>query len=218
VSKDGWFRCTRWTPEASREFEVRLARARKSSRAQYVRIQGVTLVEHGAEKDGRVLFHRVLDEWPEDEFQVVGALEHLADSYAKAGELGKSERYYRELLELRPPSSRGSGTSGVASLSLAEVLLRRGGEYRVKEAFLLLADPGLQGALFFDVQRFRHASASARACAMLGLKEDSAQWAKSALDIVALSAGREQLPRHPGIGKANPSRSELKALRKLAAT
>jgi pentatricopeptide repeat protein len=177
----------------------------------------VTLIESGAEKDGRTLLHRVLDGWPENEFEVVGALESLADSYARTDDVEKAERYYRELLQRHPPGGRGSGTSGVVALSLAELLLRLGGVDRAREAAEWLSEPGLQASLFFDVQHFRHAAASARAYEALGRRKDASRWAKRALEVADASARREQFARHPGIGKAAPSRSELKDLRRIAA-
>jgi pentatricopeptide repeat protein len=170
----------------------------------------------GAEKDGRLLLQRVLDEWPDDELQVVGALEALADSYARTGDLEDAERYYREVLRLRPVDGGGSGTSGVAALSLAELLLRSGGEEGAREALTLLSEPGLQASLFFDVQHFRYAAACARAYETVGRREEASQAAMRALEVAELSARRERLPRHPGVGKARPGRSELAELGRIA--
>jgi hypothetical protein len=212
---DDWFRATSWSEEIAERFEERLRRARRSSRPQYVRIQGVTLIDAGHEDEGRILLRRVVDDYAEDSFQSAWAMEGLGQSYQRTGDNVTAEHYYRAVMT-HPDSAVRDGGSGVVALGLAEVLADDGNRQQLLEAERLLSDPGLHDRLFFDVQRFRHAVASAQVADRLGKRDDAARFARLALHVASDSRLRDQLPRHPGVGKAAPESDLLTELRRLA--
>ncbi|MBL8724057.1 MAG: tetratricopeptide repeat protein [Planctomycetes bacterium] len=80
-----WFRRTSWTEGDKAEFEAKLGRARRSSRGQYVRIQGVHLAEAGLHREAAELFERVLAEFPEP-LEIAPALSGLGQSLLALGQ------------------------------------------------------------------------------------------------------------------------------------
>lgn len=75
---DEWFRSRAWGPDDEAEFERRLARARRASRGQHLRIKGLALRDAGHVAEARSLWLRVLED-PGYENQRRSTLEHLGD-------------------------------------------------------------------------------------------------------------------------------------------
>ena len=98
--------------ETRATFEVKLKRARQSSRAQYLRIKGldVTGSTDGATREaGRQLLRRVLDDYPDDAVQVTMASADLGKSLADDGDLGEAAVCFRRPLARLPERSLGCG-------------------------------------------------------------------------------------------------------------
>lgn len=145
-----WYRRPEWTPQARADFEARLGRARRTSRAQYLRIKGSALHDAGLVAEARTLWRRVVDDAEALSIERAAALEALADSYV-GRDPDAAERHYRVLLADFPTLN---GTSGTAEIALAELLADRGGPEDVDEAADLLESFLARGTSRFpDVMR-----------------------------------------------------------------
>jgi hypothetical protein len=70
MGADDWYRGTDWSAQTQERFEAKLARARQTSRAQYLRIKGVGLTaaaDAATRSAGRDLLRRVVTEYPSDQ-------------------------------------------------------------------------------------------------------------------------------------------------------
>lgn len=206
-----WFRSSTWNDEIAAEFERRLARARATSRAQYIRIQGSHLISQTSPElraIGRELLARVVAEYGgEDDVHAKFATEQLAGSLAEEGRLDEAEAMYRRVRELISRSRIGaSGTSGLAGLALAELLIRKSDPASLSEAALLLDQDGpeieQQGALFRNTA-IRYLIARARLARALG-DSSASTYAARALEIADETS--PSLPRHPDLGRPNTTR------------
>lgn len=195
-----------WSLPAQEDFERRLRRARPDDRGEYLRITGISLEEAGLVDAARDLWWRVAAEpgWSQ-----TGALELLGDSLSES-DPDRAEECYRRLIDLDPTLN---GTSGMAPVRLAGLLIRRSGTAELAEARDLLAawwedDPP------FTAQRFPAAVAEAQWHVAAGALDAASEWAALALE---LAEEESPLPSAPGlaVGTIAP---ELDAwLRSLAA-
>jgi hypothetical protein len=119
------------------------------------------------------LLWRLVTSFPDD-VNAKMAMEQLGGSLAGAGRLAEAERALRETLRMCAQSPAGrSGTSGVAALRLAEVILAGGDAGRAGGAAGLLeaVRPQVEEQRLFGDVVFRFLLASARAA---GLRRDLA--------------------------------------------
>ncbi len=70
-----WFRVTHWDAQAAEDFEKHLARSRAWSRAQYLRVQGVTLWGAGSLGAAKGLLQRVVQQHAGDDLEAAAATE-----------------------------------------------------------------------------------------------------------------------------------------------
>jgi len=97
-----WFRRKTWTKTDEEEFFVKLGRARKDGRAQYLKIQAIELVETNNQellKVAETLLNKMLLEYPEDNFNKSSALHTLGDIYRQFGDFEQAIIYYRQALD-----------------------------------------------------------------------------------------------------------------------
>ncbi len=97
-----WFRRKTWTKTDEEEFFVKLGRARKDGRAQYLKIQAIELVETNDPellKVAETLLNKMLLEYPEDNFNKSSALHTLGDIYRQFGDFEQAIIYYRQALD-----------------------------------------------------------------------------------------------------------------------
>jgi tetratricopeptide (TPR) repeat protein len=83
-----WYRRKSWTKIDEEEFYLKLGRARKDSRAQYLKIQAIELLETKDVKlleVARQLLDKMLTDYPEDKFNRSSAL-HTLGEIAKANQ------------------------------------------------------------------------------------------------------------------------------------
>ena len=143
-----WFRSSSWNDQIAAEFERRLrAGAVERSRAQYIRIQGSHLISQPSPElrsVGRELLSRVVAEYGEDDdIHAKFAVEQLAGSLAEEGRLEEAEAMYRRARDLIAHNKIGaSGTSGLAGLALAELLIRKSDPASLSEATQVLDQDG----------------------------------------------------------------------------
>lgn len=191
-----WFRDPAWDEEGRAEFERKLGRSRPGSRSQYLRIKGLA-VEEGGDLDGaESLFRRVLDEAP-DSLDAPAAREHLGDLARSCGRSEEAEAHYRELIAEHPTLK---ATTGLAELSLAELLIERDARTFANEASELLeAVARRRSALVFNSSQFRWLVARTRVAAAQGDLTTQVESASAALEL--LGAG-PPFSRHPTVGLA----------------
>jgi tetratricopeptide (TPR) repeat protein len=97
MPKDDWFRRETWSREDEAEFERRLARSRPTSKAQYLRIQGVHLLQaREPELVGAALtlLDRVITDYPKD-FQAALAMTNRAECLLELGEWPAAAEAFR---------------------------------------------------------------------------------------------------------------------------
>jgi hypothetical protein len=217
ADRDKWFRSPAWDAQIAAAFEQRLRRARRYNHAQYIRIQATHLLsspDPQVRQAGRGLLRRLVTRFP-DELNAKMAMEQLGGSLAEDGRLAEAERALRETLRMCAQSPAGrSGTSGVAELRLAEVILAGGDAGRAGEAADLLeaARPQVGEQRLFRNVVFRFLLASARAAR---LRSDPAapELARAALAVAAETA--PALPRHPDVGRPEATGAEIAELEQL---
>jgi hypothetical protein len=216
---DDWFRSAIWDGQIEAAFEQRLARARPHNRAQYIRIQATHLLsspDPQVRETGRGLLQRVITGFP-DGLEALAAMEQLGGSLAGEGRLAGAEQALRATMRMCAQSPTGrSGTSGVAELVLAEVIVAGGGAGRAPEAAGLLdaVRPHAEAQWFFRNVVFRHLLASARA-ARLQQDPTAHCFAHQALAVAAETT--PALPRHPSVGRPGAFDTDITELEQLAA-
>lgn len=215
MSDRDWFRCTTWSTEHEARFIGRLARARPQSRAQYLRIQGVTLVESmdpGAVRAGERLLRQVLTDYPDAVSEAVSVWASLGALCERRGQLDDALEMYR----LGRLAEQQCTTSANATLHYARVAV-------MLQKFNLAREvlPDLEGKVdkvlqqyFPDmamqwllikaaVARWQGDTANARLLATQGLRE--------------AAKTRSGLARHPDLGLVNETHAaQLEMLRSLA--
>ncbi|MGY3211738.1 hypothetical protein [Mucilaginibacter sp. HD30] len=97
-----WYRHKSWSKSDEEYFFAKLARARKYSRAQYLKIQAIelTATENPQLLDvAEELINKLFAEYPDDRFNRPGSLVTLGDIYKLKGNLDKAINYYKEALD-----------------------------------------------------------------------------------------------------------------------
>lgn len=97
-----WYRRKTWTKIDEEEFYLKLGRARKDSRAQYLKIQAMELLET---KDGELLevaknlLYKMLADYPGDEFNRSSVLHALGDISKFNEDYESAINYYEQALD-----------------------------------------------------------------------------------------------------------------------
>lgn len=185
-----WYRTPGWTLAEQEHFERKLARARKENRAEYLRIKGLSLEDAGVTDAARTLFVRAAVEAGKNYFTQSSALEHLADSVAD-DDPAESERLLRRLIEVNPTLN---GTTHLAEVHLAELLIRRGTREALSEAREHLDSWDARGAGDFSGQLFEAAVARARWNEATGDATAAAEWAAHALELAEVESPLKNAP------------------------
>lgn len=207
-----WYRSPSWNPEDRDHFEAKLARARPTSRAQYLRIQGVTLAEASDKRTRDLagdLLERVIREYRDDEFQVALAHADLGRWHRAAQRDEAAIRHYRTAVGKE--AKIGNVDTG-ADLALAELLVKDESSPRAEIRALL--DRARENGLAFKSQRWRWLATDARLAASTGDAGGAAQSAREALQL--LEVKEPDFPRHADLGHIDADRRTVKQLRQLA--
>lgn len=97
-----WYRCQTWSKTDEENFFIKLNRAKKDNRAQYLKIQAVELVET---KDlklldvAETLLQKMLIDYPGEKIFRAEALRTLGDIYKIRNDYDKAISYYKEALD-----------------------------------------------------------------------------------------------------------------------
>ena len=98
-----WFRKKSWSKEDELDFFERLGRARKSSRAQYLKIQAIELLattNHTLLDVAETLLTRVLEEYPDELFEKASVLHTLGNIEKQRENWSKALDYYKQALDV----------------------------------------------------------------------------------------------------------------------
>ena len=205
-----WFRSPAWDAEARAEFERRLATARPSHRAQYLRIKGLSLHDAGERDGARSLWLRVVEDGGEyAASQEASALEHLGDSYASDDPVAAVDFYERSLEGMR----LGRGTTCTQHIKMAELLLTKPTPSDTERAADLLARWFEETQLPFPNAHFRWNLAAIELAQAVGDTVAARESARRALEL----AGRGPVfARHRTVGIVEADRRTIKRLERLA--
>ncbi|WP_138983754.1 hypothetical protein [Brachybacterium paraconglomeratum] len=185
-----WYRTPGWTLVDQEHFERKLRRAHKESRTQYLRIKGLALERAGVTDAARSLLLRAAVEAGKNHFEESAALENLADSLFD-DEPAESERLLRRVIEINPTMN---GTSDMADVHLAQLLIRQGTPEALGEARELLDSWDARDAGVFPAQLFQAAVARARWNEAASRPAAAANWAARALEIAGVESPFESAP------------------------
>src|SRR5450755_3531002 len=97
-----WYRRKSWTKDDEKEFFLKLNRARKDSRAKYLRIQAVELIEtrNNYSLDiAEALLNRILIEYPESKFEWGLSLYSLGEIFIQKEDFEKSIQYFKQAID-----------------------------------------------------------------------------------------------------------------------
>jgi tetratricopeptide (TPR) repeat protein len=202
-----WFRSGEWNAEARADFEVRLARARPSNRAQYIRIKALALMDAGNDPDAESLLERVVRDYPDEWTEVAPSYESLGILRRRARDLPGAEKAFRAAIMVSPTLSC---TTGEVHIELGEVLLESNPD-RAGEVEQLLREGQPHAKLNTSV--FRWNVLRARLASVQGDATAARAAAEAAL---ALLDAPPQFSRHPTVGLARPPQNLVAELEGIA--
>jgi tetratricopeptide (TPR) repeat protein len=209
-----WYRCISWTSTEQAEFEARLKRSRGAFyKAQYLRIQAVTLLATGSPAlvpSALALVARLLREYPDEE-QLL-ARTTRAECLARLGRWDEALDAYRVALDWERTHS---GHHAEAYLDFVHLILylERRDLYGEAEGVL----DAFGGTELFPVSGFRFAAARALLAEYAGDRSRAIRWAQTALEAAART--ESGLRYHPDLGLVGSQHTTTVArLRALCAT
>ena len=211
---DEWFRSESWGRKDRDLFEEKLARARPHSRAQYLRVQGLTLSESPNKRAQAVageLLERVIHEHADDDLQVAMAHADLGRWHLQTGRRDAAAHHLREAIARE--DDMGNNLDTGSDLYLAELIVATEARTAFDEARRLL-DRAAQAGLAFKSQRWRWLVADARLAAHT---DDAARAAESARAAIELLAHKDpDFPRHPDLGHIETDEETVQDLWRVA--
>ncbi|WP_342722079.1 hypothetical protein AAFG07_22485 [Bradyrhizobium sp. B097] len=201
-----WFRRQSWSQEDQTEFWRRLNRARETNRAQYVFIQGFTLMEIGQryDADAIALFNHVIDRYP-NSITLVQALSAKADCLLRSRDIEGALTYYEHAIQrMRAKPS----VQTWAWLELAWVVATNELSNHYETALAVLDEFGSRAGLF-PIVVFRVYGSRALIMSACGLADLAASNARTALS----AANKEEsgIRYHPKIGVVGPRYDDIRA-------
>lgn len=211
-----WFRQTHWNPEIEAAFEARLCRSRTArNRAQYLRIQGLTLIETRVPELMRIgmrLTLRVLAEYADAKFEISQCHHTLGRAYERLGELESAISSYRKAWEYE--KSFPTCITG-ARLELAKLLVLLGRKADADKA-LAAIDSGSTGlADFFP--RALMTESLVRACVASWRGDPLAASTHARTGLEAAEKTRSPMRYHPNLGlSTSEDAAIIEALKRLA--
>lgn len=176
MSKGDWFRKEQWRETDRADFFERLGRAKRQSRAQYLRIQAVHL-EIAGQLDAAVELLELLLELYPDRVQLAAAHHQLARCLEVLGRPEEAEEAYRpSLATMREfPHSRTD-----ANLDFAHFALRNEREDLFEEVLGALDE--FSEDMIFPAEIYKYASAKALILTRTGRHTEAQMFARRALE------------------------------------
>ena len=218
MSKEEWFRNTKWNKEIEESFELKLKRARGShSKAQYLRIQASYLLgslENLEQRKGIELMNRLIEEFPDETFHIVFGKEQLGDYYLNKEEYKNAEQLYKEVTQHYYENNR-SGTSGIADIKLSRAILESKQKEKFEEALIIatIKFDESNGNIVMNDNKFYYAETLALLFKETNRMDKAKEYAKQALN---LEADKEpQFSRHRTVGIVNASNKRINKLKEI---
>lgn len=205
-----WFRQRTWSRTDEVEFFQKLGRARKSSRAQYLKIQGIELLKT---KDASLLnaaerlLRQVLDEYSTDLFQRASTLQTLAELELRRGRHAEALQYLEQTLEAERQFPQVK-TQAYLDYSELVVKLRLVERYEAVESLLKeRAD-----MLMFPVEKYKAYSILAILASFQGNSVLSGQYSELAEKYA--TAQTSGFKYHQGLGLVESRDDELERMKR----
>ena len=216
MGRHDWYRSETWNLDVADAFEAKLARSRTAyDKAQYLRIQGLYLLrsaETTIQECGVALTKRMMRDYPQETGEVACAHETLANYFLRRTLYREAEAELRWLLDYYKTTR--NNTSGLADLTLVELILTSKQAAKYAEAISLLRDILESRRPLFNSDLFRLFVAAAR---LYGYVNDSTLSAEFATKALHLARARGvQFPRHPSIGNVRMESNLERELMMLA--
>jgi len=218
MSKNEWFRNTKWNKEIEDFFELKLKQARGSnSKAQYLRIQASYLLKSSKtlmNQKGIELIKRLIEKYPEETFHTLFAKEQLGDFHLNKQDYTKAEQYFREVTNHYYENSR-SGTTGIADIKLCRTILDSKQTEKIEEAINIATTKfkNSNGSITMNDNRFYYLETLALLFYEIDKNEEAKIYAQQALRIEANK--KPQFTRHKTVGIVKVSSQRIKNLKKI---
>ncbi len=208
--RDDWYRRKYWSPAIERAFRERLARSRLTfHKAQYLRIQGATLIERSdprCVRAGLALCREVIESFPDERSQHAACWNHMADAHRALGQRPEELACLRRGVECEKVYP--NVTAGNA-LALATYLARFGVFADAAEIEASLASDSHLGERLLPLARFRIEFVRAVLADWRGDIPAAATHARQAFH----AAGRRKswMPRHASLGLVRNVPADMKS-------
>lgn len=151
-----WYRKKTWTNEDEEHFFAKLTRALKTSRAQYLKIQAIELIETKNTNNldvAETLLNQMLSEYPEDKFNRSSALNSLGEIYELRNDLETALSYYKKSIEFEKEYPNVQ-TQSYLSYSELNIKLKNTDEF---EEIQRILKPKLEESIF-PIQKYKISS------------------------------------------------------------
>jgi len=151
-----WYRKKTWTKKDEEHFFAKLNRAHKTSRAQYLKIQAIELIETKNTNNldiAETLLNQMLSEYPEDNFNKSSALNSLGEIYELRNDLEIALSYYKKSIEFEKEYPNVQ-TQSYLSYSELNIKLKNTDKY---EEIKRILGPKLEESIF-PIQKYKISS------------------------------------------------------------
>lgn len=191
-----WYRRKTWTKNDEEEFFLKLNRARKDSRAQYLKIQAIELIE--TKKDNLLdiaesLIFKIFSDFPDNRIDKAQSLCTLGDIYRERKNFDKAMDYYKQAIkfEAEYPNVK---TQAYLSFSELAVKNKKISEYDFVEKLVSFRVKGS----FFPIEKYKDFSILSIISGYNKKFEDAKNYAKIAEENA--TALTSDLQKHKNLG------------------
>ncbi|AOR29113.1 hypothetical protein FORMB_20850 [Formosa sp. Hel1_33_131] len=149
-----WFRRKTWTEKDETEFFVKLKRARKDGRAQYLKIQAIELIRTKGKRQlqaAEILLNKILTEYPDDKLNKSQTLNSLGEIYASYKNYDKAIEYFNQALNFEKEFPNVKTT---AYLNFSETVVRTERYDLYSEVENILTLELKENGIFFPIQKY----------------------------------------------------------------
>lgn len=218
MSKDDWYRNTKWNAQIESEFEARLKHSRGNyHKAQYLRIQASYLLNSDLkdfQKKGIEYMESVINDYPEEQSSTIFGNEQLGDYYLENNSFNKAEKHFRIVVEHYYSKNR-SGTTGLADLKLCQVILESEQSEKYNDAYEIATEKFEKtgGNLMMNSDKFYYADLMANLCYKMNRIDEASEFAISALELSKIT--EPQFNRHKTVGLIKAKFEQLNRLERI---
>lgn len=190
TAKDDWYQNKTWNGRIDSHFEEQLKRTRNAgSKAEYLKVQGCFLLNspHANIREvGISLLTRLCSDFPSEHYSVLPAEEKLGDYYLAQKNYEQAEHYFKTVNDHCCKQNSRTGTSGMADLKWAEIIVKTNQAEKLEAAYQLVINYP-SALLKLSENKLYYAELAAHICDQLDKKEEAAAFAKTAIALSAVS-------------------------------